>query len=619
MSSEFSADLIATSSPKVNRMTRPASAGATRIPPLLIRARQDSALSFAVKKDFPTPTGTILEGSPVSAQMNTPTGTPATPSFASSIVGWLHNSCDSYVPTANEETMANTPSPLQTRMPPEILQDIFSWIDPCAAPKYTRLCRIINRSIKTRHFVRQNLDKFRVESPLNSDTDRTEFKAKPWKHIRANSRNLWSKLSYYEQVHCLTQLSPTILSAWLCWDDPNHASWLLPRDTHLQPFLHNHRFCTNCNSCQGFGCQVCLTPFERVWISWPNPLQQIYCSWLMEMLVSFNCLTVVRTQWALTSLTQLKRLETLCVRGSYAQLRTTLMEEIASLTKVEDLDLSWNNLTGSLPAGLYDLTALTSINLERNQISGTLPNSISNLVNLKQLRLANNAFSGTLPHTIGALHALILLDLHSNLLEGDIPESLGSCVALQKLDLGCNRFSGVIPKSFGHLKDLQILSLTRNQLKGRIPREFRKLQNLNVLALGGNKFDTIDCVPKELEKLEKLRELHLWWEDGSEDTSGFLDQFSPDSNLVMLLQEFNSEVEAILDGEGDVSDQENDGFDLLDEDEDADDFDYAGLGEGFMVLDGKKYKHLGQHESDDSDASDESSDAKVRKRRKKTN
>ncbi|KAJ3245709.1 hypothetical protein HDU78_008766 [Chytriomyces hyalinus] len=101
MSSEFSADLIAMSSPKVSRVTRPASAGATRIPPLLIRTqRQDSALSFAVKRDFPTPTGTIFEGSPVSAQMNTPTGTPATPSFASSIVGWLHNSCDSYVPTA---------------------------------------------------------------------------------------------------------------------------------------------------------------------------------------------------------------------------------------------------------------------------------------------------------------------------------------------------------------------------------------------------------------------------------------------------------------------------------------------------------------------------------------
>ncbi|TPX76945.1 hypothetical protein CcCBS67573_g01770 [Chytriomyces confervae] len=516
--------------------------------------------------------------------------------------------------------MAHTLSPLQTRMPPEILQDIFSWIEPCAAPKYTRLCSIINRSIKTRHFLRLNLDKFRIQSPLDADTNlesRTEFKAKPWKKIRENSRNLWTKLSYYEQVHCLTQLSPDILSAWLCWDDPNHASWLLPWDTHLQPFLHNHRFCSNCKSCQGFGCHVCLTPFERVWISWPNPLQQIYCSFLMERLVSFNCMTVVRTQWTLTSLAHMKRLETLCVRGSYARLPTNLVEEVGSLTKLEDLDLSWNDLTGSLPTGLYNLTTLTSINLERNQISGTLPNSISNLANLKQLRLANNAFSGSLPHTIGKLHALILLDLHSNMFDGDIPESLGSCAALQKLDLGCNRFSGAIPTSFGDLKDLQVLSLTRNQLSGRIPSELGNLQNLNVLALGGNKFDVTDCIPKELEQLDELRELHLWWEDGSEGKPGFLDQFSPDSNIFRLLQAFSGDTEEILDGEGDVSDQDNGGFDLSDEDEDADDFDYAGLGEGFMVHDGKKYKHLGEHKSDDSDASDESDDAKVRKRRKK--
>ncbi|KAJ3263113.1 hypothetical protein HDU77_011296, partial [Chytriomyces hyalinus] len=426
--------------------------------------------------------------------------------------------------------MAHTQSPLQTRMPPEILQDIFSWIEPCAAPKYTRLCSIINRSIKTRHFVRLNLDKFRIQSPLDADTNlksRTEFKAKPWKKIRENSRNLWTKLSYYEQ-----------------------------------------------------------------------------------RLVSFNCLTVVRTQWNLTSLAHMKRLETLCVRGSYARLPTNLVEEVGSLTKLEDLDLSWNDLTGSLPSGLYNLTTLTSINLERNQISGTLPNSISNLANLKQLRLGNNAFSGSLPHTIGNLHALILLDLHSNLFDGDIPESLGSCAALQKLDLGCNRFSGAIPTSFGDLKDLQILSLTRNHLSGRIPSEFGNLQNLNVLALGGNKFDATDCIPKELEQLNELRELHLWWEDGSEDKPGFLDQFSPDSNIFRLLQASSGDTEVILDGEGDVSDQDNGGFDLSDEDEDADDFDYAGLGEGFMIHDGKKYKHLGEHKSDDSDASDESDDEK---------
>lgn len=59
------------------------------------------------------------------------------------------------------------------------------------------------------------------------------------------------------------------------------------------------------------------------------------------------------------------------------------------------LDLSYNNLEGSLPEDMpFNLSIL---NISNNALTGSLPSSWSSLKNMAELRLDNNQFKGTLP------------------------------------------------------------------------------------------------------------------------------------------------------------------------------------------------------------------------------
>ena len=58
--------------------------------------------------------------------------------------------------------------------------------------------------------------------------------------------------------------------------------------------------------------------------------------------------------------------------------------------KVVAIDLSFNNLVGSLPDELGNLTNLESLNLFRNRITGAIPSTIGNLKQLKVLNIAFN-------------------------------------------------------------------------------------------------------------------------------------------------------------------------------------------------------------------------------------
>ncbi|KAJ0539470.1 putative non-specific serine/threonine protein kinase [Helianthus annuus] len=76
-------------------------------------------------------------------------------------------------------------------------------------------------------------------------------------------------------------------------------------------------------------------------------------------------------------------------------------------------DLSNNNLNGSIPdMNLSD--NITTIDLSRNQLTGTIPPNFSGLPNLQRLSLFNNSLNGTVPsgiwqnRTLNATDQLIL-------------------------------------------------------------------------------------------------------------------------------------------------------------------------------------------------------------------
>ena len=114
------------------------------------------------------------------------------------------------------------------------------------------------------------------------------------------------------------------------------------------------------------------------------------------------------------------------------------------------------------------------------------------------LDLSNNQLSGTIPAELDRLTSLQVLDLSGNLLSGTIPAELGSLADLQELKLSGNLLSGTIPAELGRLTYLQVLDLSGNQLSGTIPAELGSLTYLQELKLSGN-YGLTGCIPDGLE------------------------------------------------------------------------------------------------------------------------
>ena len=68
--------------------------------------------------------------------------------------------------------------------------------------------------------------------------------------------------------------------------------------------------------------------------------------------------------------------------------------------RVKLLTLSFNGLSGSLPASISNLTHLQDLDLEYNALAGAVPETLGQLPALKQLGLGGNAFTGGLPESI---------------------------------------------------------------------------------------------------------------------------------------------------------------------------------------------------------------------------
>ena len=175
--------------------------------------------------------------------------------------------------------------------------------------------------------------------------------------------------------------------------------------------------------------------------------------------------------------------------------------------RVIELDLSDNELNGTIPSELGHLTYLEVLYLSENQLSGSIPSEISVLSNLIELSLWTNELTGPIPPELGRLANLEILHLGKNELSGAIPPELGNLTHLERLGLFSNKLTGVIPAELGNLTNLEWLSLTENRLSGPIPPKLDKLTNLKRLYLGQNELS--GTIPPELGNLADLEELFL--------------------------------------------------------------------------------------------------------------
>lgn len=190
------------------------------------------------------------------------------------------------------------------------------------------------------------------------------------------------------------------------------------------------------------------------------------------------------------------------------ELNGTIPSELGNLTYLEDLDLSHNQLSGTIPSELGNLTNLEALSLYANRLSGVVPPELGNLTNLEALALFENNLRGTVPLELAKLKKLSLLILSENQLSGSIPSEFSRLTNLVWLYLSDNRLSGTIPSELGDLSNLERLVLWGNQLSGSIPSELGNLTKLTRLQLGGNKLS--GAIPSELGNLFDLEGLTLW-------------------------------------------------------------------------------------------------------------
>jgi len=217
----------------------------------------------------------------------------------------------------------------------------------------------------------------------------------------------------------------------------------------------------------------------------------------------------------------------------FNNLTGSLPDEIGDLEHVSWLDLSGNNLVGPLPEGMVGMFAYNmELDLSYNQFTGSIPDWLKYFLSY-EIDLSHNHFSGPIPDFFdGNLRwHLTRLYLGSNDLTGDLPPTLASLTYLEHLDVSGNPLGGAIPSvitSLPHFKSLGMrdcdlggsipgwmgdlsnltgLDLSSNHLTGTIPSSIGNLHNLVILYLNDNQLT--GTIPASLGNLTNLEELYL--------------------------------------------------------------------------------------------------------------
>ena len=159
---------------------------------------------------------------------------------------------------------------------------------------------------------------------------------------------------------------------------------------------------------------------------------------------------------------------------------------INSNGRVRSIELTNNNLTGSLPPELSRLTEMFFLSLYSNEITGPIPPELGNLSDLGYFVLSSNNLTGPIPPEFGGLANLQTLELAGNDLTGPIPPTLGRLTKLTYLDVAYNDLTGTVPPELAGMTSLESMLLTNNAgLRGALPASLTSLRQLRQLRAEG--------------------------------------------------------------------------------------------------------------------------------------
>ncbi|CAL9104226.1 unnamed protein product [Musa textilis] len=148
-----------------------------------------------------------------------------------------------------------------------------------------------------------------------------------------------------------------------------------------------------------------------------------------------------------------------------------LPPDLAASAQLMNLSLVGCNLAGPLPEFLGTLHSLSVLKLSYNNLTGTIPASYSGLP--LQILWLNNQIGPKLTGSLDVIASMTMLKdvwLHGNQLTGPIPSSIGGLTSLTRLWLNNNLLVGIVPQNLTSLPQLQSLQLDNNMFMGPIPK-----------------------------------------------------------------------------------------------------------------------------------------------------
>jgi hypothetical protein len=220
---------------------------------------------------------------------------------------------------------------------------------------------------------------------------------------------------------------------------------------------------------------------------------------------------------AIARLTALQQLLAIHVPG----VNGTIPRDLAKLSDLNFIDISYTGISGRVPAFLSQLTKLTYLRLSFNSLTGHIPGSLAGIPNLSFLDLGRNRLTGTIPPLLlSRTNDTSYLTLSHNNLTGGVPAEFAA-VKFWSLDLSHNAFAGDASVLFGLNKSLENLDLSRNAFSFNLS-SVQLPSQLSVLDLSHN--DIYGELPPRVVNLESLNVSYNRI-GGTVPTGGNMDRF----------------------------------------------------------------------------------------------
>ncbi|PKU76746.1 receptor-like kinase TMK4 [Dendrobium catenatum] len=197
--------------------------------------------------------------------------------------------------------------------------------------------------------------------------------------------------------------------------------------------------------------------------------------------------------------------------------------------RITGINLRGRGIAGTLPASISSLSGLQSLFLSGNQLSGPLP-SLGGLAALEVISLDSNLFSSVPSDFFSGLSSLQKLSINDNPLSPwQLPDSLADC-PLTSVSASNASVFGPLPDFFDRLSSLQFLRLSYNNLSGPLPASLSRSQIRNFI-LNNQQGPQLSG---RIDVIGKMSQLSLLWLQ-SNAFSGPI----PDLSNLTSLQSFN--------------------------------------------------------------------------------